>query len=74
MAPEIRGREIEIRKGDTLVLLKTDARQLLREHRRVPDQDDGELVRVQVEARDTLDVVRRHGIHSFAECLLLVQI
>ena len=74
MPSEIRGREIEIRKGDTLVLLKADAWQLLREHRRVPNQDDGELVRVQVKARDTLDVVRRHGIHTLAECLQLVQI
>ena len=57
MAPEIRGREIELGERDALELLKADARQLLRERRRVADQHDRQPIGVQVLPRDALDVV-----------------
>ncbi len=74
VAAEVRGREIELGERDALELVEADARQLLREHRRVADQHDRQPVGVQVLPRHALDVVRRDRVDALAVGLQLVQI
>jgi hypothetical protein len=72
--PQIRRRQVQLRKGDTFDLIESYAGQILAKHRRVTDQDDRQLVGMEVLLRHTLDVVDADRIHAFAVRLQLVEI
>src|SRR5256885_1234826 len=57
---EIGGGEVEIRELHRLVFAEADALQLRGERRRIADEHDRQVIRLQVEARDPLDVVDGH--------------
>ena len=54
---QIRRGEIELGERNALDLIEADAGEIFREHRRVADEHDRELVGMQVLLRDALDVV-----------------
>ena len=70
---EVGGQQVHLLDRDALELAEADALQIVDERVGVADEHDRQAIRLEVAARDALDVVRRHLLHALAIGLQLLE-